>query len=116
MSADCPFFNAPMSFFERGMHEGRRFGIPYSYGGKTVRVCRNAHILTIYSADMSRQLVTHDVTWSRRDSFCKDQYVLPDQPEEFPTAEVKTVIEQTAPELPSNAFDRFDFSREAIDD
>ena len=37
-------------------------------------------------------------------------------PEEFPTAEVKTVIEQTAPELPSNAFDRFDFSREAIDD
>lgn len=97
-------------------YEGRRFGIPYSYGGKTVRVCRNAHILTIYSADMSRQLVTHDVTWSRRDSFCKDQYVLPNQPEEFPTAEVKTVIEQTAPELPSNAFDRFDFSREAIDD
>lgn len=35
---------------------------------------------------------------------------------EFPTAAVKTVIEQTAPELPSNAFDRFDFSREAIDD
>ena len=23
MSADCPFFNAPMSFFERGMHERR---------------------------------------------------------------------------------------------
>jgi hypothetical protein len=65
---------------------------------------------------MSHQLVTHDVTWSRRDSFCKDQYVIPNQPEEFPTAAVKTVIKQTAPELPSDAFDRFDFSKEAIDD
>ena len=97
-------------------YEGRRFGIPYSYTGKTVRVCRNAAVLTIYSSDMSHQLVTHDVTWSRRDSFCKDQYVFPEQPEEFPTAAVKTVIEQTKPELPSNAFDRFDFSREDSDD
>lgn len=97
-------------------YEGRRFGIPYSYTGKTVRVSRNAHILTIYSSDMTRQLVMHDVTWSRRDSYCKDQYVFPEQPEEFPTATVKTVIEQTEPELPSNAFDRFDFSKEDSDD
>ena len=43
-------------------YEGRRFGIPYSYTGKIVRVCRNATVLTIYSSDMTYQLATHDVT------------------------------------------------------
>lgn len=34
----------------------------------------------IYDSDMTKVLTTHDVTWSQRDCFCKDQYVA-QQPE-----------------------------------
>ena len=51
-------------------YEGRRFGVPYSYSGKTVRVCRNGSLVTVHSEDMARRLAEHDVTWSRKDSFC----------------------------------------------
>ena len=64
--------------------EGRRFGVPYSYSGKTAWVMRDGSCLYIYSTDMMRLLATHDVTWSCRDSFCANQYALPEQPEEFP--------------------------------
>ena len=30
------------------------------------------------------------MTWSRYDRYCKDQYVAPEQPEEFPTKGVST--------------------------
>ena len=65
-------------------YEGHRFGVPYTYSGKTARVMRDADQLYIYSADLTRLLAAHDVTWSRYDSFCKDQYALPEQPEEYP--------------------------------
>lgn len=97
-------------------YEGRRFGVPYSYSGKTVRVCRNGSLVTVHSEDMARRLAEHDVTWSRKDSFCKGQYDISEQPEEFPTAPVRTVIERLEPERPSDKFARFDFSGEAKDD
>ena len=91
-------------------YEGRRFGVPYSYTSKTVRVYRHGRELLIYSDDLKNTLVTHQVTWSRRDSYCKDQYANPEQPEEFPTTDVKTLIEQI-PQLHSDDyFDQFDFS------
>ena len=76
--------------------EGRRFGVPYSYSGRTCRVSRQEFTLYIYTPDLKRKLTEHNVTWSRRDSFCKDQYTT-EQPEEFPTAPVTTVIHQNDP-------------------
>ena len=91
-------------------YEGRRFGVPYSYISKTVRVYRHGRELLIYSDDMKHRLVTHEVTWSRSDSYCKDQFANPDQPEEFPTADVKVLIEQIGQIHSDDYFDQFDFS------
>ena len=91
-------------------YEGRRFGVPYTYTQKTVHVYRHGRELLIYSADMKQKLATHEVTWSRRDSYCKDQYANPEQPEEFPTANIKTLIEQIAQPQEDDYFDQFDFS------
>ena len=55
-------------------YEGRRFGIPYTYCGTTARIMRDGDTIYIYSADMKQLLATHDVTWSKRDRFCSDQY------------------------------------------
>ena len=41
---------------------------------------------------MARLLATHEVTWAYQDSFCANQYAFPEQPEEFPSMPVKTVI------------------------
>jgi transposase len=89
-------------------YEGRRFGVPYWYTGKTCRVKRDGYNLEIYSEDMSKLLAVHDVTWGRRDSFCKDQYTS-DQPEEEPSMPVRARIKQL--ELPESdlGFSRFNF-------
>ena len=90
-------------------YEGRRFGVPYCYTNRVCRVQRRDYYLYIYSDDMKLLLVKHNVTWSRRDSFCKDQYV--NQPEEFPTAPVKVTMSQQEP-VHNSAFDRFNFDKE----
>ena len=90
-------------------YEGRRFGVPYSYGQSIVRVNRTDRILSIYSDDMTRCLVTHNVTWSRRDSFCHDQYAKPEQPEEFPTAPVKAIVQQALEDDTADGFNKFNF-------
>lgn len=89
-------------------YEGRRFGVPYWYTEKNCRVRRDGYVLYIYDDQMRRILTTHDVTWSRRDSFCKDQYVSI-QPEEKPTAPIRAKIQQM--ELPQydSGFERFNF-------
>jgi hypothetical protein len=92
-------------------YEGRRFGVPYSYTGRTCRVCRQEFTIYIYTPDLSRKLTEHNVTWSRRDSFCKDQYAK-EQPEEFPTAPVTTVIHQNDPPKNRDSFDSFNFDKE----
>lgn len=89
-------------------YEGRRFGVPYWYTQKTCRVRRDAFTIYVYSSDLEKLLTTHDVTWGRRDSFCKDQY-LTEQPEEFPTAVVKTKIFQLEPPKQKSGFDKFNF-------
>lgn len=94
-------------------YEGRRFGVPYSYTGHTVRVRRNGEKLLIYSDDLNSPLVSYDVTWSRKDRFCKGQYLESDQPEELPTAPVTTVIRKLEPpETASSGFAKFDFDEE----
>jgi hypothetical protein len=92
-------------------YEGRRFGVPYRYAGKTCRVSRQEFTLYIYTPDLKHKLVEHNVTWSRRDSFCKDQYAA-EQPEEYPTSPVTTLMHQNTPPLNRSAFDRFNFDKE----
>ncbi len=89
-------------------YEGRRFGVPYWYAGKICRVKREGYLLEIYSEDMSRLLVTHDVTWGRRDSWCKDQYA-DVQPEEGPSMPVRVKIRQLDPPESAEDFSHFNF-------
>ena len=93
-------------------YEGRRFGVPFQYQGATVRITRKDNQIYIYSADLKQLLTTHDVSWSKRDSFCSDQYAVPDQPEEFPTAPVKTEITMLSKPQESLAFEKFNFTKE----
>lgn len=95
-------------------YEGRRFGIPYTYCGATARIMRDGDTIYIYSADMKQLLTTHDVTWSKRDRFCADQYASSQQPEEFPTAPVKSRIRMLEEPVPDLSFEKFNFDREAV--
>lgn len=93
-------------------YEGRRFGVPFSYRGTTARIMRKDDMIYIYSADLKQQLTTHDVTWSKRDRFCKDQYATMEQPEEFPTMPVKAEIVRLPEPEPSLSFEKFNFDKE----
>ena len=93
-------------------YEGRRFGVPYRFSGKEVRVCRTDGILRILTPDLREVLATHDVTWSRRDRFCPDQFQDTGQPEELPTAPVRTRIEMKRPQPVSIGFGKFDFEED----
>ena len=89
-------------------YEGRRFGVPYWYTDKTCRIKRDGYVLYIYDVQMTKVLTTHDVTWSRRDSFCKDQYATI-QPEEKPSAPVRIKIQQIGAPQYDSGFERFNF-------
>ena len=91
--------------------EGRRFGVPFSYRKRICRVRRDMFTIYIYSDDLSAELVRHNVTWSRRASYCPDQYV-PEQPEEFPSVPVKSkMLQLEVPGTPSG-FEKFNFAKE----
>ncbi len=86
--------------------------MPYSYTGTMARVSRSGDTLYIYSFDLRVLLATHDVTWSRKDSFCERQYEEQVQPEEFPTAPVRTQIRQLPKPSLDLSFAKFDFDEE----
>ena len=94
--------------------EGRRYGVPYRYTGKTCRVKREGYTLHVYSADLKELLTTHDVTWSKRAQSCDDQYEIMEQPEEFPSQKVTTDIRQTEPLEKPTGFEKFNFDREEL--
>lgn len=93
-------------------YEGRRFGIPFSYTGATARILRDNDMIYIYSGDLKQLLTTHDVTWSKKDRFCEDQYVALSEPEEFPTAPVKTEIVMLPSAGTPRPFEKFNFDKE----
>ena len=88
-------------------YEGRRFGVPYWYTEKTPCKKRWLHTLHIRLKNDKSAHITC-VTWSRCDSFCKDQYVT-EQPEERPTAPVKIHIQQLNPPPYDSGFSKFNF-------
>ena len=59
--------------------------------------------------------MSHDVTWSRRDSFCEGQYEELSQPEELPTAPVRTQILQLPKPTTDISFAKFDFDEEDLE-
>ena len=77
---------------------------------KRFSYCSNKKLLYIYDVHMTKILTTHDITWSRRDSFCEGQYEA--QPEELPTVPVKTQIRQLPKPAGSLSFAKFDFDDE----
>ena len=115
MSPTLLFYLCPerrISFDGFVNYEGRRFRVPFSYRGSTARVMRKDDMIYIYSSDLKQQLTTHDVTWSKRDRFCKDQYATLGQPEEFPTMPVKTEIVRLPTPTTSLSFEKFNFDKE----
>lgn len=92
-------------------YEGRRFGVPYQYTGQFARVSRQNRTLYIFSEDLRHLLATHEVTWSRRDSYCEEQYAVLNQPEEHPTMPIRTQIRQLAEPATHDAFEKFNFSK-----
>ncbi len=97
-------------------YEGRRFGVPYQYTGSLVRAQRKGAWLHIYSSDLSQLLVSHEVTWSKRDRFCKDQYAVLRQPEEFPTSPITTRATMLPEDELDRSFEKFNFSEGAGSD
>ena len=73
-----------------------------------VYVQREDFTLYIYDLELRKVLITHDVTWSRKDSFCKGQFT-DDQPEEKPSVPVKISITQKKEDPPKSAFAKFAF-------
>ena len=109
----CPL--RTISFDGFVCYEGRRFGVPYWYTEHKCRVRRNGSILKIYNLDLSKLLTKHPITWSKRDSFCKDQY-FEHQPAEVPSVPVKAVIRQAEPVKCSLGFAKFRFDTEERDE
>lgn len=91
-------------------YEGRRFGVPYWYKKKTCRIRRKEYAITIYSDDLESILTTYDVTWSRYDRYCEDQYVK-ELPEEYPSMPVKTEMFQIESKPQDPGFEKFNFER-----
>ena len=111
----CP--SRKISFDGFVNYEGRRFGVPFRYAGRDVRVCRQLETLYIYSADFSELLVTHEINWGKRDQYCTGQFAEPDVPEELPTAPVTTRVQMLArPNDSELGFDKFNFDEEGIID
>lgn len=116
ITADLRFFLCPLrriSFDGFVNYEGRRFGVPFRYAGREVRVCRKRETLYIYSADFEELLVTHEINWSKRDQYCVGQFAEPEVLEELPTAPITTRVHMlTSSEDPGLGFGKFNFDEE----
>ena len=91
-------------------YEGRRFGVPYWYKQKECRIIRKDFYIHILDVELTKELVKHNVTWSKKDTIATDQFSFI-QPEELPTAPVKAVLTQVETKGPSDGFNKFDFGK-----
>ena len=106
----CPCPRRRTGFDGLAGHGGRRFGVPHWHPGCPCRAGREGRCPRTCSDDLSRELAVHEVTWSRRDSFCEGQYA-DGQPEELPSVPVTVRIAQTGPPARDDGFAKFDFGR-----
>jgi hypothetical protein len=100
-------------------YENHKYGIPCTYTGRQVRICRHNRMVMVYSSDGQKLLVTHKAVWSMGDdSVCEGQFAVA-QPEEFPTEPVRITISQSsfaAPQKEDDRFSKFDFAKEGDHD
>lgn len=90
-------------------YEGRQFGVPYRYAGRSVRVMRDSSKLYIIDPDTNMELQQYDVDWSKKAKVCEGQWSeYRNQPEEKPTAPVATSI-RVIDQKSRSRFDRFRF-------
>ena len=91
-------------------YDGRRYGVPFSYTTKKVRVMRDKDLLTIMDESCSYVVVKHNVDWSYSPHYCDGQFS-EEEPEELPTAKVTAYMSQIKADgnkYPS--LSRFDFA------
>ena len=116
ISADLRYYLCPLrkiSFDGFVNYEGHRFGVPFRYAGREVRVSRQRETLHVYSADFMELLVTHEIDWNRRDQYCAGQFADPNMPEELPTAPINAGAQLLVSPKPFElGFDKFDFDGE----
>jgi hypothetical protein len=94
-------------------YEGRRFGVPYSYAGQTVRIRRKNELLYVYSPDLRQTLVTHQIDWSKREQYCRNQFLYRSVPEEFASVPVTTSLRMlSSPPRTSVGFEKFNFEED----
>lgn len=105
----CP--DRKISFNRFVNFEDLHFGVPYQCTEQIARVSRQGGTLYIYSEDLRHLLATHEVNWSRRDSYCAEQYAALSQPEEFPTMPVRTQIRRLEEPTSYDAFEKFNFAK-----
>ena len=110
MDALLPFLAPERSITMDGFvfYEGRRYGVPFSYIGRKVRVMRNRETLYILDPNTFSVIETHNVDWSRRPHYSAAQFE-PTQPEEHPTAAVRASIGFSGGRGCDDDFKRFDF-------
>ena len=91
-------------------YDGRRYGVPFSYTKKKVRVMRDKDLLTIMDESCSYVVVKHNVDWSYSPHYCDGQFS-EEEPEELPTAKVTAYMSQIkADEKKYPSLSRFDFA------
>ena len=110
MDAVLPFLAPERSITLDGFvfYEGRRYGVPFSYIGRKVRVMRDRETLYILDPNTFAVIETHGVDWSRRPHYSATQFE-PAQPEEHPTAAVRASIGFSGGRGCDDDFKRFDF-------
>lgn len=103
-------YRAPLrniSFDGYVSYEGRRYGVPLSYGKRQVRVLRDGERLFILDPETCEVVQPHMVDWSQTPHPCAGQWEVL-QPEEFPTAPVTVTLSRSAPDA-DQRFARFGF-------
>ena len=106
-----------LSFDRYVQYEGRRYGVPSSYVKRVARVMRDYERLHVIDCDDYMEVASYDVDWAKADKSCPGQwdYGMVDQPEEHPTAPVRSTLRIATDAATSNDLSRFSLFA-AIDD
>ena len=96
--------------------DGRRYGVPFSYHKKQVRVMRDKKELVIFDDSCSYEVVRHKVDWSYNLHYCEGQFLEDGEPEELPTAKVKAYMAQIEAKVEPSPLSKFDFVYEGGED
>ena len=93
-------------------YEGRRYGVPSFYTKRSARVMRDHEKLVVLDLDDFAEIAAYDVDWARADKTCPGQwdYGVLDQPEERPTAPVKSYLKAAHDAIDADVDDLSHFS------